>query len=87
MNKPLIVRYAGGSWWLIKKDQTGEYIAPLKVNESAATIVKLLQDKTDAAAAAEILAEGDSQLVPMILSDIEELCRSLQHHFKVDIRP
>ena len=76
--KPLIIRKAGGVWWIIRRHQDREYHAPVTVNETAARIMELLQEGKSSREIAELLAEGDETLIDGILQDIldirDEIC-------------
>ncbi len=77
-----IVRYAAGSWWLILPEQKTGYIAPLRINESAAEIIGYLNEGMEPEAVAERLAEGDADLKQEIIQDINELCSRIHSHFQ-----
>ncbi len=83
--KALLIRHAGGVYWIIRRDQSGEYCPPLTVNESAAEILKLLQEGTEEEAIAELLAEGDHELIPEICSDIRALKQETEQKLRVKL--
>ena len=76
-----LVRHAAGEYWLILPEQKQEYRTPLKINESAAEIIRLLQSGKSVHETAVLLSEGDNTIVEEIEQDIEALNEQIHRHF------
>ncbi|MBQ9328024.1 MAG: hypothetical protein IJ225_05765 [Solobacterium sp.] len=83
--KQIIIREAGGVYWLIKADQSGTYVPPMMVNDSAAELIRLLLEGNTPQESARILSEGEDDLIPVILNDIQSLCEEVQKQLGVPI--